>query len=109
MVVKIGDVSVSIPTAIDKWAHESDDNMTEFNGMIESLMYAVNKVMKTKYSMGPYTEIYNEQLKALMELGLSQEEADESITRLLKASKESTDKLDLSSPIVMDTIKNLFK
>ena len=94
MVVKIGDTSVSIPTAIDKWAHESEDNMTEFNGMIDSLMYAVNKVMKSKYSIGPYQKIYTRQLKELMANGLTEEEANKTIERVIEASDKDYNVLE---------------
>ena len=48
MTINIGDVSVSIPNGISDWVHQSDDNKTEFNGMIESMMYAVKTFYKNK-------------------------------------------------------------
>lgn len=54
MTIDIGDVSVSIPTYISNWAKENDDNRTEFNGMIDSIMYAVKKFYKEKYKPNPY-------------------------------------------------------
>ena len=95
MTINIGDVSISIPVAIDRWAHESEDNMTEFNGMIESMMYAVNKVMKSKYSAGPYQKIYEKQIKELKELGVSEEDANKYIEKLMDYSdKNAKDSLE---------------
>ena len=46
MTIDIGGISVSIPTRISDWVHESADNKTEFDGMIESIMYAVKNFIK---------------------------------------------------------------
>ena len=53
MTINIGDVSISIPVAISNWVKESEDNRTEFDGMIQSMMYAVNKVMKERNHVTP--------------------------------------------------------
>lgn len=81
MTINIGDVSVSIPTAISNWAKESDDNRTEFDGMIQSIMYAVNKVVKERngLSENPYQRVYEEQLKLAEEAGISKESVDKYI------------------------------
>ena len=91
MTINIGDVSVSVPVAIDKWAHESDDNMSEFNGMINSMMYAVNKAMKERYTAGPYQKVYEKQLKELIDTGLTKEEANSCIEKLVDLSLKDID------------------
>ena len=91
MTINIGDVSVSIPNAISDWVHQNDDNKTEFDGMIESIMYAVKKFYKNKYKPNPYQEIYEQQVKEFMDLGCgSREEADKWITELIKFSDRKT-------------------
>lgn len=45
MTINIGDVNVSVPNGISDWVHQNDDNKTEFDGMIESIMYAVNYLL----------------------------------------------------------------
>ena len=45
MTINIGEINVSVPNGISDWVHQNDDNKTEFDGMIESLMYAVNYLL----------------------------------------------------------------
>ena len=92
MVIRIGDVSVSIPVAISSWAKESKDNETEFNGMIESMMYAVNKVMKERNHVepNPYQPLYEAQLKMAEEIGWSKEDVDRYIKRFADELTEET-------------------
>ena len=46
MTINIGEINVSIPNGISDWVHQNDDNKTEFDGMIEALMYAVKTFYK---------------------------------------------------------------
>lgn len=111
MVVSIGDVSVSIPVGIDKWAHESADNMVEFNAMIETMTYAVNKTMKARYSSGPYQKVYEKQLKELLATGMNQEEADKLIEHMVDVSLGSSASSleELESELWVEALKNLIK
>ena len=87
MTITIGEVNVSIPNAISDWVHQNDDNKTEFDGMIESMMYAVKTFYKNKYKPNPYQEIYENQVKEFIDLGCgSREEADKYIAELIKFS-----------------------
>ena len=91
MTIRIGEVSVSIPNGISDWVHQNDDNKTEFDGMIESIMYAVKKFYKNKYKPNPYQEIYEQQVKEFMDLGCgSREDVDKYITELIKYSDRKT-------------------
>ena len=93
MTIDIGGISVSIPNAISDWVHQNDDNKTEFNGMIESIMYAVKSFYKNKYKPNPYQEIYEEQVKEFIDLGCgSKEDADECIRKLIKSSHDDMNK-----------------
>ena len=69
MTINIGDVNVSVPNGISDWVHQSDDNKTEFDGMIESIMYAVKTFYKNKYKPNPYQEIYERQVNYLLPKG----------------------------------------
>lgn len=90
MTINIGDITVSIPNGISDWVHQNDDNKTEFDGMIESMMYAVKTFYKNKYKPNPYQEIYERQMKEFMDLGCgSREEADKYITELIKISYDN--------------------
>ena len=85
MTITIGEINVSIPNGISDWVHQNNDNETEFNGMIESMMYAVKTFYKNKYKPNPYQEIYEQQVKELMDLNCgSREDADKYITELIK-------------------------
>ena len=85
MTINIGDVNVSVPNGIFDWVHQSDDNKTEFDGMVESMMYAVKTFYKNKYKPNPYQEIYEQQVKEFMDLNCgSREDADKYITELIK-------------------------
>ena len=86
MTINIGEVSVSIPNAISDWVHQNDDNKTEFDGMIDSIMYTVKTFYKNKYKPNPYQEIYEEQVKELIDLGCTKEEADMWIKKLIDSS-----------------------
>lgn len=87
MTINIGNISVSIPNGISDWVHQSDDNKTEFDGMIESIMYAVKTFYKNKYKPNPYQEIYERQVKEFMDLNCgNREEADKYISELIKFS-----------------------
>ena len=91
MTIDIGGISVSIPNGISNWVHQNNDNKTEFDGMIESIMYAVKTFYKNKYKPNPYQEIYEEQVKEFIDLGCgSREEADKWITELIKFSDKRT-------------------
>lgn len=91
MTITIGEINVSIPNGISDWVHQSDDNKTEFDGMIESLMYAVKTFYKNKYKPNPYQEIYEQQVKELMDLNCgSREDADKYITELIKIAYNHT-------------------
>lgn len=93
MIIDIGGISISIPTYISDWVHENEDNKTEFNGMIDSIMYAVKKFYKEKYKPNPYQEIYEEQVKEFMDLGCgSREDADEYIRKSIKRSYDDMNK-----------------
>ena len=78
MTINIGDVSISIPTAISNWANESEDNRAEFDGMIQSMMYAVNKAMKERNHVtpNPYQPLYDAQLNIAQKSGISKETVD---------------------------------
>ena len=69
MTINIGDVNVSVPNGISDWVHQNDDNKTEFDGMIESIMYAVKTFYKNKYKPNPYQEIYERQVNYLLPKG----------------------------------------
>ena len=87
MTINIADITVSIPNGISDWVHQNDDNKTEFDGMIESMMYAVKTFYKNKYKPNPYQEIYEEQVKEFIDLGCgSRENADKYIKELIKIS-----------------------
>ena len=43
MVLEICGESISIPNGIADWCHENPDNRTEFDGMIESMIWAIQK------------------------------------------------------------------
>ena len=91
MTIIIGEISVSIPNGISDWVHQSDNNKTEFDGMIEQMMYAVKTFYKNKYKPNPYQEIYEQQVKEFMDLGCgSREDADKYITELIKSSDRKT-------------------
>ena len=91
MTINIGNISVSIPNGISDWVHQSDDNKTEFDGMIESIMYAVKTFYKNKYKPNPYQEMYERQVKEFMDLNCgSREEADKYITELIKFSDKKS-------------------
>ena len=93
MTINIGNISVSIPNGISDWVHQNDDNKTEFDGMIESMMYAVKTFYKNKYKPNPYQEIYEEQVKEFIDLGCgSREDADECIRKLIKSSYDNMNK-----------------
>ena len=90
MTISIGEISVSIPNGISDWVHQSDNNKTEFDGMIEQMMYAVKTFYKSKYKPNPYQEIYEEQVKEFMDLGCgSREDADKYIKELIKISYDN--------------------
>ena len=90
MTISIGEINVSIPNGISDWVHQNDDNKTEFDGMIESMMYAVKTFYKNKYKPNPYQEIYEEQVKEFIDLGCgSREDADECIRKLIKNSYDN--------------------
>lgn len=90
MTIDISGVSVSIPNEISDWVHENEDNKTEFEGMFQSIMYAVKTFYKNKYKSNPYQEIYEEQVKEFMDLGCgSREDADRYITELIKISYDN--------------------
>ena len=76
MTIDISGISVSIPNHISDWVKENEDNKSEFYGMIDSIMYAVKTFYKNKYKPNPYQEIYEEQVKELIDLGGTKEEAD---------------------------------
>ena len=87
MTITVGEVNVSIPNGISDWVHQNEDNKTEFDGMIESIMYAVKTFYKNKYKPNPYQEIYEEQVKEFIDLGCgSREDADKYIKELIKIS-----------------------
>jgi hypothetical protein len=91
MTIDISGVSVSIPNGISDWVHENEDNKTEFEGMLQSIMYAVKTFYKNKYNPNPYQEIYEQQVKEFMDLGCgSREDADRYITELIKFSDKRT-------------------
>ena len=91
MTIDISGISVSIPNGISDWVHENEDNKTEFEGMLQSIMYAVKTFYKNKYKPNPYQEIYEEQVKEFINLGCgSREEADKWITELIKFSDRKT-------------------
>ena len=91
MTITIGEINVSIPNGISDWVHQNDDNKTEFDGMIESMMYAVKTFYKNKYKPNPYQEIYEQQVKEFIDLGCGgREEADKYIAELIKFSDKRT-------------------
>ena len=91
MTINIGEINVSVPNGISDWVHQNDDNKTEFDGMIESLMYVVKTFYKNKYKPNPYQEIYEQQVKELMDLNCgSREDADKYITELIKIAYNHT-------------------
>lgn len=48
MVLKVCGESISIPNGIADWCHENPDNRVEFDGMIESMIWAIQKHYKPK-------------------------------------------------------------
>lgn len=50
MVLEICGESISIPNGIADWCHENPDNRTEFDGMIESMIWAIQKKYKPSAS-----------------------------------------------------------
>ena len=91
MTINIGEINVSVPNGISDWVHQNDDNKTEFDGMIESMMYAVKTFYKNKYKPNPYQEIYEQQVKELMDLNCeSREDADKYIKELIKIAYNHT-------------------
>ena len=89
MTIAIDKINVSIPNGISDWVHQNDDNKTEFDGMVESIMYAVKTFYKNKYKPNPYQEIYEQQVKEFIDLGCGgREEADKCITELIKFSNK---------------------
>lgn len=90
MTINIGDVSISIPTTISNWVKESEDNRTEFDGMIQSMMYAVNKVMKERNHVtpNPYQPLYEVQLEIGKESGMTKEQVDNWISNYAKSLAE---------------------
>jgi len=48
VVLEICGESISIPNGIADWCHENPDNRTEFDGMIESMIWAIQKKYKPK-------------------------------------------------------------
>ena len=90
MTINIGDVSISIPVAISNWVKESEDNRTEFDGMIQSMMYAVNKVMKERNHVtpNPYQSLYEAQLELGRESGMTKEQVDSWISSYAKSLAE---------------------
>ena len=110
MTISIGEINVSIPNGISDWVHQNDDNKTEFDGMIESMMYAVKTFYKNKYKPNPYQEIYEEQVKEFIDLGCgSREEADKYITELIKFSdKKANQECDKDGTnALIDLIKSM--
>ena len=107
MTITIGEINVSIPNGISDWVHQNDDNKTEFDGMIESLMYAIKTFYKNKYKPNPYQEIYEQQVKELMDLnGGSREDADKYITELINAYNHTNNRYDEDGS---NTLINLIK
>lgn len=105
MTISIGDVSVSIPKYISEWAKESDDNRTEFDGMIESIMYAVNKVVKERNHVtpNPFQDFYESILKIGEEAGLSKDFVDSYIS---ESSKDTLEKIKNGNNLDIDSLKN---
>ena len=112
MTIDIGGTSVSIPNGISDWVHQSEDNKTEFDGMIESMMYAVKTFYKNKYKPNPYQEIYEEQVKEFIDLGCgSREDADKYIKELIKFSDKKANQecnKDVTDALI-DLIKSMNK
>ena len=96
MTIDIGDISVSIPTAISNWAKESEDNRTEFDGMIDSIMYAVKKFYKEKYKPNPYQELYEKQVKECLLKGRTKEQADQLIKNMIDGVEKKDNEIQLS-------------
>ena len=96
MTIDIGDISVSIPTAISNWAKKSEDNRTEFDGMIDSIMYAVKKFYKEKYKPNPYQELYEKQVKECLLKGRTKEQADQLIKNMIDGVEKTTAEKQLS-------------
>ena len=48
MVLELCGESISIPNGIADWCHENPDNRTEFDGMVESMIWAIKKKYKPK-------------------------------------------------------------
>lgn len=110
MTIDIGGISVSIPNAISDWVHQNDDNKTEFDGMLQSIMCAVKTFYKNKYKPNPYQEIYENQVKEFIDLGCgSREEADKYIAELIKFSdKKANQECDKDGiNALIDLIKNM--
>lgn len=43
MVLELCGESISIPNGIADWCHKNPDNRTEFDGMIDSMIWAIKK------------------------------------------------------------------
>lgn len=48
MVLEVCGESISIPNGIADWCRENPDNRVEFDGMIESMIWAIQKKYKPK-------------------------------------------------------------
>lgn len=48
MVLELCGESISIPNGIAEWCHENPDNRTEFDGMIDSMIWAIKNKYKPK-------------------------------------------------------------
>lgn len=67
--------SISVPTYISDWAQMNEDNKTELDGFIDSIVWAVKKQFKNKESENSNNNInfngflkgYDELLKSLFE------------------------------------------
>lgn len=93
MTIEVNGVNVSIPTHISEWIKESDDNRTEFYGMLDSFIFAVKSFYKDKCKPNPYEKIYEKQLEDVMLLsGQSREEAEKYLSDLITKSFEESEK-----------------
>jgi len=107
MVITVGETSVSIPNSIADWVRESEDNKTEFYGMIDSMMYACKSFYKNRYKPNPYQEVYEEQVKEFMSLGNTREQADEMIRSIVvREMKKVNEEWDSNG---LNTLLELFK
>ena len=68
MTLELCGESISIPNGIADWCHENPDNRTEFDGMIESMIWAIQKKYKPAAASNSNTDGSSDWFNDLMKL-----------------------------------------